>query len=381
MINKILIFIILTIICDYGFSQNDTTILNRLNKPIKSCEVIAYNSQEIISNFSINQYDSIYKILTVWEKECGSVEPIQRLKILFDIQFNRFIDTTYNEYIKHNISNFRNRVSDAKDNKYKEIYEFNKAYYYYVPLRSKYDNLTKEFAKILLEKQKKETSEYLFCLLFSEEIDKFDKTVSSQPYFYNYINQTINSDLYNSWTSKFSFNLAAGMWIPIGKLSNNFNPNPHFGFKIGRPILKSFRIDFGINVGPLIKDNNFDLSIDSTIKSVNGKVCLTLGGWIAKEFKITNNYFFDIVGGIGLGRIDTDLKKTKSSSDKNDSYYGIDTYDLSIGVNFRRIVYKKMSIGLNINYHYAPYIRNNLLKTQIGDKFATVSIFFIPQIW
>lgn len=371
---KILTFMLFVIFTEFGFSQDDATVLNRISNPANNCEIIAFNSQKIISSFSTEQLDSIFPVLAVWERDCGSVEPIQRLKILFDIKNNRFVDSLYKNYITFSIPTFKNRVYKAKNDNYNEIFEDHKAAFSYVPLRSKYDNLTKQFARELLEKQKKETIEYLLCLLFSENIEEFNKLYYSNEYLENNKYKTLDSKVDDIGLFGITVIGSAGIWLPIGKLSNIYRPCPQFGFTFNTPLYKSYRFDFGIEVRPLINDNNIELNVDNTIKSANGTICFTLGAWISNEVKINDKLFLGIISGIGYSRIDTDLKRLKSNSDGKEYYYGVSTYDASLGINISKRVFNNSRVGLYISYHYAPYNNDKLLKTDLGNTFTTLSI-------
>jgi len=378
--NKIILIVIILIISKIAFSQNDTTIVKQLSKPISNCETITLNAQEIISKFSINQYDSIYQVLRIWENKCGRTEPIERLKILLDIQQNRLVDTIYKTYILQLIPKFKNRVMSSKHDDYKVIFEYDKIYFDYLPLQSSFDNFTKKTALNLLTKQEKGTSEYLFCLLFSENIEQFNKTLNSSDYVDSYIYKTIYANLYNNNNfqlgNRMNLKISVGIWLPKDKLAETFKPAPQFSAFLGYNIYKSLYLDIGANLRPPIVDKNFDLNIADTTTSVNGKMCLTFGGWIYNEFKLNKNLFFDVVGGIGLGRIDTDLKRPKQSSDDVDKYYGVSTYDASLGINLRKRIFKTNSVGINFSYHYAPYNNDSLLHTDIGNQFMTISILF-----
>lgn len=377
--SRVLIILVM-FICKLGHSQYDTTIVKQLSRPISNCETVTLNAQEIISEFNANQSDSIYKILQMWENKCGKTEPIERLKILLDIQQNRLVDTAYKTYISQYIQKFKRRISSSKQDNYKEIFEYDKTYFNYLPLRSSFDNFTKNLALSLMSKQNRGTSEFLFCMLFSEYIEQFDKTLNSYEYVDSYIHKTTYADLYNNRDyqvgEKMNMKISVGIWLPKDKLAETFKPSPQFGFFLGYNLYKSLYFDFGASIRPLIADKNFDLNINNSISSVNGTVNATVAAWIYNEFKLNNNLFLDIVGGIGLGRISTDLQKPKLYSDDVDTYYGISTYDASLGINLRKRIFETNSIGINFSYHYAAYNNDFLLHTDLGNQYITASLLF-----
>ena len=195
--NILILILLITSISIY--SQNDTTLTTRLNKPIKNCETIAFNSQSILPEYNISQLDSIRKILSIWENQCGNCEPIIRLKILLNIKQKTFVDTNYEMYIAEHIYIYKNRITVSKKNNYSKIFEYYKIYYSYVPLRSKFDEWTKTIAQNLLKEQKKGTSEYLLCLLFSEQIELFYDELKSKEYKENYVKTTVYDEKYETW--------------------------------------------------------------------------------------------------------------------------------------------------------------------------------------
>jgi hypothetical protein len=373
---NVLFVIAFLFICDFTYSQTDSTLISRLNKPIKNCEIVSYNCQELLVGYTIDQSDSINKILSIWKDYCGEVEPILRIKILMSIFQLQYLDSINKDYINDYIYKYKFRKGASDEEKYNEIYEYQKGYFDYIPLRGKFDNWTRQIAADLIKKQKPKSSEYLFCLLFSDSIKSFDKVLNSREYNKNYIRNTIVEKNYNSWSRGLTLNILSGIWIPVGKLSSTFKPSPQFGLSFGLPIAKSFRIDLGIILAALVNDKNFDLNVENSVKSANASVCVTFGGWVTKEFKLNNTLFLDAICGIGMGRIDTDLKKPKSNNDNNDSYYGIGTVDASIGANIRKIVFKRNNIGLNLSYHFVPYSLDKILVKDFGNQFTSLSLIY-----
>ena len=357
-------------------AQSDSILLKKLNRPIKNCEVIAYNSQELITQFKVNQIDSINPILKIWENYCGETEPILRIKILMAISLGLYRDSVHDDYIKEYISKYKYRKAVSEESKYAEIYEGQKGYFDYVSPGGLLDNWTKQTALDLIMIQKKNTSEYLFCLLFGGEIEAFDKSLNSKEYENNYVSQTLVEKRYHTWNRGITFTLLSGVWVPLSKLSETFKPSPQFGLAFGLPVAKSTRIDLGIVLAILANDKNFDLRVENTIKSANAKVCVTFGGWVTREFRVSKSVFVDAIGGIGLGSIDTNLKKPKQANDNQDYYYGVDTADMSIGTSIRKRVFTKSSVGVNLSYHFAPYKLDDKLVNDIGSQFSTISLIY-----
>lgn len=369
MLKKILSLCLFLLVCDCIYSQSDSLLLKRLSKPIVNCEIVATNSQELIAGYSSDQVDNIYKVMYIWEATCGNVEPIQRLKILCDIQFNRLVDAMYNDYIDYGVYVYKNRVNAGKSNTRLETFELNKAYFSYVPLNGKFDELTRNWALQLLPQQTVGSTPYYFCLLFSDKLEQFDKEANNNTSPNNYIHSRTKEKMDNTYNS-ISFEGQIGAWYPIGQMNNLFKISPQFGITASAAFHKSWRLSLGFLMRVFIDDKPIELNINHTVQTANNNFGLTFGAWLIKEYNLKHNYFIDGVAGLGVGAIDNDYKDDKENS------HGIETVDFSLGVNFRKKISRSNHIGLNISYHLAPYNFDPELKTKIGYQFVTTNLIF-----
>ena len=83
---KVFFIISLLIFTQYkSFSQVDSSLMQKLTKPITNCETITTNTIAILPTLSFEKIDSIQKIIGIWENYCGKNEAIARLKILLMI--------------------------------------------------------------------------------------------------------------------------------------------------------------------------------------------------------------------------------------------------------------------------------------------------------
>ena len=172
------------------------------------------------------------------------------------------------------------------------------------------------------------------------------------------------------------YNAIVGVWMPVGKLSDTFSASPLLGFRAGFTFAHSIRFDIGVNLRIHTNSKQFQIEAEDITTKVNSNVGFTGGVWVTKEYKLKNKIMIDAIGGIGIGVIDTDLKKTNTNPDDNDNYYSLETVDFSLGINIRKRVFMKNSIGLNLSYHFAPYTLDNELITDIGSQFFTTSLIF-----
>jgi hypothetical protein len=358
------------------FSQNDSILMNRLNENVVTCETLAFNCQALLPEYHISQPDTIRRILSIWENECGNVEPILRLKILLDIKDKSLIDTAQEVYLTHYIYIFKDRLSLKKKLNYHEIFDSNKPYFSYVPLRSEFDEWTKTIAENLLIEQEKGSSEYLFCLLFSEKADLFYEELKLKEYQENHVKKTVYEEKYDTWQRGMVYNVILGAWIPAGNLSNTFGVSPNLGFRVGYTLENLVRFDVGVNVRIHTNSKPFEIFADSSISSVKSNTGITAGIWLAKEYRLKNQLMIDAFVGAGIGIIDTDLQKSRPKPDSNSNYYSIQTADFSIGLNIRKRIFIKNSIGINMSYHFAPYKLDDILVHNIGNQFFTTNLIY-----
>jgi len=376
MINKKFIVIVLLFVYEFGYSQSDTSLLKRLNRPIKNCEIIATNSQEIISLFNYEQFDSISQVIKFWKNECGNIEPIQRIQILLDIQSNRFNDTVYNDYIKEYIYKYEDRISTAKDDKYREIYESNKGYFDYVPLNGKLDEWTKSMALKLLDRQRLGTSQYFYCLLLSNQFEQFDNELYKKENSNNYLRKKIEEENHNTFTNEMSFTLVSGTWIPFGKLSHTLHVSPLIGLYGSLPIqYKNFRIDFGLMLKIPVNYQKVKINVNDTIIDASCRYGSIFGGQLCYQYPLNDKLFLDGMYGIYVDNYFTDIKKPNPKSDNDDFYY-FGTVNMTFGLGIRKSISKKSSLGTNINFHFLPYNTDKILITDLNGNAMTINLIF-----
>jgi hypothetical protein len=337
---------------------------------------VATNSQEIITSYSISQMDSITNILSVWENHCGNNEPIQRIKILLAIKKGEPMDTLLDEYLQWNNYKYRNRTEYNRYVKSYEAYESNKGYYNYIPLQGKFDAWTAKIAADLLSMLQAGTSEYLACLFFSNKFAQFEIELTSKRYGNNLVVKSIKGIRYEDWNNRLRISLITGLWMPIGKLETTLNPGPQFGIAFGLPVSKTVRLDIALTFAFPSNKKSFDINVENTTKNVNSRYAVFFGGLVTKEYRITENFFFDAIGGVGLGTISTDLKKPQSNNNDKDSFYDLATIDMNIGAGLRRKIFKTGTIALQQSFHFAPYNTDSKLKTDLGNQFMTTSLIY-----
>lgn len=368
--DKRLIFSILVFICKIGLAQHDSLLMQKLTQPVLNCETIATNAQAMLPTYTLEQYDRIAPILAIWSTACGNTEAIQRIQILLDIQMKRFKDTNFNTYIESYIFKYKDRIMNSQSKNYKQIFEYNKIFFDYVPLRGSFDAWTKEIATTLHAQQTLGSSEYLFCTLFSNDFEGFEQVVDEKIYGTNPIRARIYD--FGKGNQGAFLTLTAGILRPIGQLKNTFNNSPVIGVEFGFRNAPALKFIYGGSVCFLYNPKSFEINTVDSVKIVNAKINATFYTGFMREWKLKNGFLIDGICRIGLKMMDTDEKKANPKN-KDDIYYDILTTDLSLGIQFRKIVSKNRHLGLNLNYHIAPYNWDSTLKTRLGNQFFTIN--------
>lgn len=173
------------------------------------------------------------------------------------------------------------------------------------------------------------------------------------------------------------FKIEAGVWIPLGNLSNKIAISPNFGVWWGGSLRnhKNFRIDMGSSIFFPQRPKEFEYLLPDSvftakIKSVSG----VLGFQLTKTKQLSNNFmvnYFDLVSGIGIGFYQTGDSKPKTNPKDEDDYYNVDTIHLSCGVTLRKTVFKGRSIGIALRYNFTP---PRLFQSNVREGFGNSSI-------
>lgn len=379
--NSILMVVLVTTsVC--ANAQIDSLMQARLTKPVViDCENIAFNCQEVISKYPIEEADSIQMVLGFWKKSCGTSEPTRRLELLLAISDGSFTDSAFFDYGDQYGRAYYWRFYDSQRDSYETIYQNRKASYDFVPLRSAFDAWTVKVAEQFLAKVPEKSAQYLYCLLLCNRFAEYERSVVSKEYSETLLSKDLGKRLTELWQNDFSFGVSAGMWVPFLKLSNTFSNSPELGFRMGLPLGKGFRLETQIAVRFLVNDKDFLFYAYDSARSTNASTGVLMGFCLKKEYFISNELAFNFNAGLGYGIIDTDIERPQEEwgYDQNgrvtNRYYGVETFDLTIGLGFRKRIFNTNSIGMELNYHYSPYQIDEDLVNNFGDQY--ISLVFV----
>jgi len=184
---------------------------------------------------------------------------------------------------------------------------------------------------------------------------------------------------YTKWNSGVTFTIQVGSWEPLGNLKNTFRTNFNIGAKAGFPLLSKVRFDIGFSINVPQQAKPFMYYADDTTflawssNTVNGM----LGFWFAHEQQLGHTFFFDKYAGFGIGFIQTTSKRRPCKTCEEETY-SVDTAIVNVGLSLRKIVSRRSSLGIYVEYNFAPYSLFGRVKNEFGTSYliSGVSIRF-----
>lgn len=161
------------------------------------------------------------------------------------------------------------------------------------------------------------------------------------------------------------FHISVGSYIPIGKLANFYNPGVQLGFGVGL-IASKIRLEFGIM--PRYMNNKKEIEIYSldTIVKTNAPEGGSIGGWVSYEIFKNKSIYTELVSGVS-----SELLSIPNEKDPL-----IKTIGFSFGISSLINKFGKQNVGIRVLYNYAAYNKDNVLKSDLGGQFLTLSLTY-----
>jgi len=170
----------------------------------------------------------------------------------------------------------------------------------------------------------------------------------------------------------FSIDLSVGIWTPIDKLSQYYNPSPQFGGGFGLMVSRKMRFQLWIMPRILNQKNPILLNLNDSVMEYKKKsVGASLGGWLSYTFYQDRIVSTEILTGVTLEDIPTDIIK----ANKKDSL-SISGLGLSIGLNSWINTFHRLNFGLRAIYTYSTYDKSKYLASPIGGHSLTFSLVY-----
>jgi len=343
---------------------------SRLTAKVIDCEDIAINSSELFIEYvTSNQYDSAKIVLDFWHEKCGMSEPLLRGEIFLEIISSALTENQYDSTIFDFIEKSALRNEYSKKPNAKEIYEYNKYYFGYVPLNSNFDIFIKEFAA------KFETFdndlEQLFCLLLADKIDDFYIKIQESSYINYLVRKEYDKEILR--LKRFAdthFDVAIGLFSPTKNLSNIIGNHPtlklSYGFKFNKLTFGSaIEMRFG-----KAKSNYMILKPDTVI--TNFYFGIYLGIEASYDLFRYKKSELLLLGGFGYEGFDTEL--SNYNSDPND-YVSVNSLNLNGGLMYRWYFKDYLYIGATYRFNLINYNSDKVVNDLTG-YYHTFSLSF-----
>jgi hypothetical protein len=316
-----------------------------------SCDDIGRSAASLIQTyFTGNETDSLDMLLNYWEKECGPNEAILRVRILMHISGQSFHEESFDSTLLRWAFRYINRIEASKSTDYQQIYQSNKQYFSFIPLRHSFDFLTKNMALLLLGTVPKDSEEYLFCLLYSDAFNEFLELLQSPV-----MAETKIAGEYRKEAGRYlklletSLGIGLGAWIPTGNVSV-LGVHPSIDLFVGL-LYKRLQADLLMSLRFLRSPAEYTVIYNDTVTPTDH----FLGGFIGinagvELFRIRRHEMV-VTGGFGWDGFDA----ISGNSKKNEKGKTIGCLNLNLGIAYK-FHFKGLSyLGFSAKYNFVNY--------------------------
>lgn len=375
--------LVLNIVITLGcFGQNDS-IKNLLIKErvIVDCQIISLNAVDLLAeNLNANTLvfsDNTVDILENWKMECGTNEPLERIRILIQIQEKKNITPLVESYLnKHYDHLFHRRfaLSSRPDSLYS--YSENKSYYSFVPLGHPIDKISQQIALQLLGNPELSTDAHLFCLLISGDVQAYYQQAEKKKNKNSTTGAFFQKEINERRRERITINIFSGVFLPLGKKNNVFSPAHIFGFGFSTPVNFPLQIGFNMKVRLTPNDKNFNYYALNATNNINAKEAIYGGVFLG--YKVYNKSQFMVIPkfGFGIESTNTGLQDKGPNNNSKTNYHNLETMHTSLGICFLSPIFRDHFIGLELHYHYIPFQLDTNLKTPINTNYLSTELVF-----
>lgn len=349
------------------------------NSPkIPDCEIITHNAiQQLSEMLETNCLDSFDIVLNDWQKSCGVSECSQRLLIIKEIIDNKESINSINTYFDNRLhAVFRYRMEDSNEIDYGYRYTASKVFYGFVPLRHSIDSVVQQISGSLLEFDRLTPDEKLVCILFSGQVEEFEKELINNSTKNSYIREKLLKDYRAHVNRMLAFTFYTGVFKPMSS-NDIFSYSPMIGFSISSPLRFKLTVELAFKLRLNVNDERFNYYAFGDTNFVDSKYSVFFGGLFGYKIHETKKLILLPKIGIGLEVVDTGLFEEKGNTNEK-VYYNVTTFHLSLGISAMTPVFQKSYLGLGVNYHFCQYgtdknllshFENNLLSAEIFLRF------------
>lgn len=361
------------------FSQNNDELRDVLDLPKNACEEYSGLYSNQISELDFDDIDSIGMYLDFWIEKCGYNEAVFRVFILISIQEGTIDEKDLGENYKYFLANFQERILESQRSDYQEVFENDKAFFLYIPLRSNFDSWTAEWARGILKNKNPKGLDHYLLTLYSQKHQYFlQEELNNSLYDSISFVKEWRADIIEERRNEGGFAVMLGTWIPLGEVSNYLDISPIIGINGEVPVSDRTYLGGNLNIKIPINKKEFRITtIDSTALT-KATFSFDMDLYLAYNLIETKNMRFNTFGGLGFEISLTDIERPPENEEEESSNYSINSYLINLGfeLSFRDSKYSYWGIrttytlmDYNLGIRVADNLSGNALRAMIFYRF------------
>jgi hypothetical protein len=347
------------------------------------CQTLSLNAAAVIADgFLKYNMDEVDKAVATVAASCGISEVTMRAKILSKIVRRKSVnDEIRMFYTEEYYRKTESRITTSKSADYGYHYTGRESYYGFVPLGHRVDSIMGNVAIELMAVRSLTDDERLMCILFSGDVEKFEKEWKKSLKHPDMYAGTYRKEMIRSHDrTSCAMVLSSGFYSPVGS-RKVIGTNPSFGISFSSPIEYKLSLDLAMKVRIHNNDQGFDYYAMGQTNNVNSSSALFLGLVTGVKHYDTRKFMVQSRYGLGLEVINTGLKEKVRSgggSTSNDDYdyHDLETLHTSVGLAAFRSINNGRHIGVEVGLHFCPYQLDRNLQTPLDNIAASGELFF-----
>lgn len=353
-----------------GLAQND--LLDQLSRKAPNCENISFNAAELITRlYGDSKYDSIALVAREWEFSCGMSEPLFRLKVLLEIEKGDFSEDLYqDEPVLVFIDNYETRTAAAKQKNFRQVYEFYKIFFGYIPINSDFDIMTSLWADALLEKEEHAPAAKVWCLVYGNKADSAFALLKKKELRGTKIQETYDGEVTKAIRMvDGNLGFIAGVAVPSGSLADVVGVKSLWGFQLGAKYRK-MQYDLTLAFRPGKPQQEYVVMHQGDLVYTNHYFGGYIGADLAYELSRMKMTELDLLTGVAFDGFDA-IEGNTNQGIKGKS---INSLNLNAGLGYRIYTSEKGYLGLQVKYNLVSY--NNKSGTNLDGNYISAALSY-----
>lgn len=367
---KTLLIVVFTLHIPLWSSAQDTL----LAKPRVTCETVAAEVSKLFPTLDLSQGDSLVKLMAEWESYCGGNEASHRLDLLLSIYRKKLHPDQIVHYYKRYLAKFRDRTHFLPDMETPGFYDDSKGYFDFMPPGGRYDQWVSTLAKQLRNQVADSTDAYLLCTLFGFgprafeqfRVEKRFAATTTSAYFIEQYGEIYDWQL--------QFELGVGAALPSQVNTTYFAPAPQFDFRFSLPLKRALRLELGLGLQfpQTVRPIDYN-GLDSAMK-LQLYTGIRLGIGTQWERPLSQRWSWNVRTDLAFLRLMSNIRQPEVNPEEGRPFYGISTFDWSVGSGIRYKLGHRHSLGLLVQAHFAPLGIDPALLSPLGASYFSTGL-------